>query len=64
MVTPRNVTATEWRDLARGQRILAMKDAEEYERRKDQSNAERYPEFQKLHAELCEHWANQVHLAE
>ena len=44
-----------------------MMDAEEYQRRQNQSNPERYLEFQKLHeelAQLCEHWANQVDLAE
>lgn len=62
MVTPRKFTGTEWHDLARGCRILATRDAEEYQRRIHETGAERYLEFEKIHremAELCEHWGDQ-----
>lgn len=56
-------TSGEWRYLARGARLLAQKDGENYERRKSSSLAEWSLEFQRLHeemAELCDYWGGRA----
>jgi hypothetical protein len=63
MVSPRKFTGTEWRALASGCRLLAMKYAESYEKTPNYSQSSGYLELKALHeelAELCEYWATQI----
>lgn len=60
MVTPRKFTRTEWRDLARGQRALAVKTEADIERNRTTSMEAFFINARQKHlelAELCEGWA-------
>lgn len=59
-MTPRKFTATEWRDLARGCRALADRDAAAMEKHGRTSVASQFERSQALHLEMaliCEQWA-------
>jgi hypothetical protein len=56
----RKFTATEWIDLARGQRVLAIKAEESLERNKATTAASQFVTAREYHlklAALCEEWA-------
>ena len=67
MVKPRKLTGTEWHDLARGCRLMAARDAEDYEKNKGGGyDPGRYLEYKRIHeemAELCDYWGTQADLA-
>lgn len=63
MVTLRKFTATEWRDMARGQRILAAQSEEQAEKNRKTTMEGSFVRAREKHLELaamCEEWAKLV----
>lgn len=60
MVTLRRFTATEWRDLARGQRVLAEQTREQAEKNRTTTMEASFIRAREKHLEMaamCEEWA-------
>ena len=63
MVTLRRFTATEWRDLARGQRALAVQTEEQIEKNRTTTMEGFFIKAREVHlelAELCELYAKRA----
>lgn len=60
---PRQFTATEWKNLARGQRVLAIQTEQEIEKNRTTTMEAAFIRARETHLELaalCEEWAKRA----